>query len=120
MDRISWIHEATKQYNCVVLSNTNSIHVEHFDHIFHSQTPHGHPKDLFQKLFYSFEIGERKPDSSAFEIVLQETGFDPERTMLYDDLKENLETAKRLGIQTSYVQRNKLRREQLLELNGRD
>ncbi len=116
-DRISWIHQVTKKYNCVVLSNTNSIHIKHFDHIFNSTTSLGYPKDLFQKLFYSFEIGERKPDAAAFEIVLEKTGFDPLRTVVFDDLKENLETAKRLGLQTVYVERNRLRRDQLI--NGR-
>lgn len=116
-DRISWIHEVTKNYNCVVLSNTNSIHIKHFDHIFNSTTSFGYPKDLFQKLFYSFEIGERKPDSAAFEVVLEKTGFDPARTVVFDDLKENLETAKRLGMRTVYVERNLLRRDQLI--NGR-
>ena len=117
-DRISWISEATKKYNCVVLSNTNSIHVKHFDHIFNTSTPYGYPKDLFQELFYSFEISQRKPDAEAFEHVLNKTGFDPSRTVLFDDLEDNLETAKRLGIQTVYVERNQLRRDQLL--NGRN
>jgi putative hydrolase of the HAD superfamily len=114
-DRISWIHEATKKYNCVVLSNTNEIHIEHFDKIFNKTTPHGFPKDLFQNIFYSFEIGERKPDARSFEVVLEESGFDPLKTVLFDDLQENLESAKQLGIHTVYVERNNLRREQLLD-----
>jgi len=118
-NRISWIYDATKKYNCVVLSNTNSIHVKHFEQIFNSTTPYGFPKGVFQKLFYSFEIGARKPDAKSFEILLNETGFDPARTVLFDDLKENLQTAKRLGIQTVYVERNNLRENQLLKLDGR-
>jgi putative hydrolase of the HAD superfamily len=116
-DRMDWIYSATQKYNSVVLSNTNSIHIRHFDQIVHQTTPYGHPGDLFQKLFYSFEIGERKPNAEAFEHVLDKTGFDPSRTVLFDDLKENLGTAKRLGLQTVYVERNELRREQLP--NGR-
>jgi putative hydrolase of the HAD superfamily len=114
-DRISWIHEATKRYNCVVLSNTNEIHIKHFDKIFNKTTPHGFPKNLFQNIFYSFEIGERKPNTRSFELVLEASGFDPLKTVLFDDLQENLESAKQLGIHTVYVERNNLRREQLLD-----
>jgi len=116
-DRISWIYESTKRYNCVVLSNTNSIHVKYFENFFNKVTPYGYPKDVFQKLYYSHEIGERKPDNVAFEHVLHYSGFNPEKTVLFDDLKENLASAKKLGIQTEYVERNQLRRDQLLDGN---
>lgn len=116
-DRAKWIKEATENYNCVVLSNTNHIHVKYFEEFFNKETPFGYPADVFQKLYYSFEIGERKPDAASFEHVLNDTGFDPSKTVLFDDLKENLETAKKLGIQTVYVERNKLKKEQLP--NGR-
>jgi putative hydrolase of the HAD superfamily len=72
---------------------------------------------MFQKLFYSHEIGERKPDVASFERVLDVTGFEAEKTVLFDDLKENLEAAGKLGIKMEYVERNKLRREQLIDGN---
>lgn len=116
-DRISWIYEATQKYNCVVLSNTNHIHINYFEKYFNKTTPYGYPQDMFQKLFYSHEIGERKPDAASFERVLDDTGFDPAKTVLLDDLKENLESAGKLGIKMEYVERNKLRREQLTDGN---
>jgi len=116
-ERIEWIYEATKNYNCVVLSNTNHIHVKYFEKYFNSITPYGYLKDFFQKLYYSFEIGERKPDPESFEFVLKDSDFDPVKTLLLDDLKDNLDSANRLGIQTVYVERNHLRKEQLP--NGR-
>lgn len=116
-DRMDWIYEATRNYNCVVLSNTNSIHIHHFERKFEKVTNYGLPKEMFHDLFYSFNIGKRKPDADAFKFVLQKTGFEPAKTVLFDDLKENLETAKRLGLKTVYVERNDLRRAQLP--NGR-
>lgn len=114
-DRIKWIFEATRKYNCVVLSNTNSIHVKYFEEFFNKTTPYSHPKDIFQKLYYSHEIGERKPNYPAFEYVLNDAGFDPKKTVLFDDLKENLGAAAKLGIQSEYVERNKLRKDQLFD-----
>lgn len=116
-DRIKWIYEATRKYNCVVLSNTNSIHVKYFEEFFNKATPFGYPKDIFQKLYYSHEIGERKPNYSAFEYVLNDACFDPKKTVLFDDLKENLGAAAKLGIQPEYVERNKLRKDQLIDEN---
>ena len=116
-DRIKWIYESSRKYNCVVLSNTNHIHVNYFEEYFNHVTPYGYPKNVFQKVYYSHEIGERKPDLASFEYVLNDTGFDPSKTLLLDDLKENLESAQKLGIQTELVKRNKLRKEQLP--NGR-
>jgi epoxide hydrolase-like predicted phosphatase len=112
-ERIKWIQEACANYNCVVLSNTNPIHIRHFNQAFQESTHYSRPAELFQKVFYSFEIGARKPDAESFEIVLEKTGFEPSKTVLLDDLKENLKTAERLGIQTVYVERNKLTREHL-------
>lgn len=117
-NRIKWIYEATQKYNCVVLSNTNHIHVNHFEAYFNQVTPYGYPGDVFQQLFYSHEIGERKPNAAAFQRVLDDTGFDPEKTVLFDDLKENLVAASQLGIKKEYVERNNLREEQLLNINN--
>ena len=116
-DRIDWIYQVTQEYNCVILSNTNSIHVRHFEEFFNETTPYGYPSDVFQQVFYSHQIGERKPDREAFEHVLDKMGFIPGETVLFDDLPENLEAASALGIKTELVQRNNLRKEQLL--NGR-
>jgi len=118
-DRIGWIYEATRKYNCVILSNTNAIHVKHFEQFFSDVTPYGHPKSVFQNLFYSHELGERKPNKAAFSYVLDATGFDPEKTVLFDDLTDNLASANELGILTEYVERNNLKRDQLLNLDGR-
>ena len=114
-DRMSWIYKATQNYNCVVLSNTNHIHVNYFEEYFNRVTPYGYPRNVFQKLYYSHEIGERKPDATAFEYVLKDSGFNPERTVLFDDLKENLEAAGKLGIKMEYIERNKLKKEQLFD-----
>ncbi len=112
-ERIAWIEEMGEKYNIVVLSNTNSIHVRHFDEVFRKSSKYDKPADLFHRLYYSYEIKKRKPDTESFQHVLDDFGMIPERTVMFDDLKGNLETAEKLGIKTVYVERNKLRKEQL-------
>ncbi|KAI0630427.1 phosphatase yihX [Trametes polyzona] len=53
---------------------------------------------IFDKVFASAVLGERKPDRAAYEMVLAETGVDPSTTVFVDDKVENVEAARELGI----------------------
>lgn len=53
---------------------------------------------IFDKVFASAVLGERKPDLAAYEKVLAETGVDPATTVFVDDKTENVEAARSLGI----------------------
>lgn len=116
-ERIDWIKELTEDHNVVILSNTNSIHIKRFNEIFHSSSSYKLPADLFHKTYYSHEINDRKPNKSCFQFVLNDFGMIPEETMFFDDNEDNIQAAKKLGIHTVLVEKNKLSREQLF--NGR-
>ncbi|KAL1942842.1 hypothetical protein VTO73DRAFT_5082 [Trametes versicolor] len=53
---------------------------------------------IFDKVFASAVLGERKPDLAAYEKVLAETGIDPATAVFVDDKLENVEAARSLGI----------------------
>ncbi|KAI0373965.1 phosphatase yihX [Pilatotrama ljubarskyi] len=53
---------------------------------------------IFDKVFASAVLGERKPDREAYEKVIRETGIDPSTTVFVDDRIENVEAARALGI----------------------
>ncbi|KAI0675371.1 phosphatase yihX [Trametes maxima] len=53
---------------------------------------------IFDKVFASAVLGERKPDLAAYERVVAETGIDPSTTVFVDDKIENVEAARSLGI----------------------
>ena len=53
---------------------------------------------IFDKVFGSAVLGERKPDLAAYEKVIAETGIDPASTVFVDDRVENVEAARSLGI----------------------
>ena len=116
-ERTEWIEELKQDYNVVILSNTNSIHIEKFNEIFGQTTPYHHPEDLFHKVYYSHEIKDRKPNRSCFQHVLDDFGMKAECTIFYDDNLENTKAARALGIQSVLVEKNFLRKEQLP--NGR-
>ena len=78
-------------------TNTNRTHQlyweQHFPRIV----------STFEKLFISSEIGLRKPEAKAFEFILDDISVKPHELLFFDDSVENIEGAKRLGIQTVLV-----------------
>jgi putative hydrolase of the HAD superfamily len=58
---------------------------------------------LFDKAYYSNEVGFRKPEKELYEILLQETAIRPQEMLFIDDKLENLVPAEKLGIQTFHL-----------------
>lgn len=54
--------------------------------------------NYFYPVLLSFEIGFRKPDPKAFEILLHEINLNPENVIFIDDKEENVKTAIKMGI----------------------
>jgi len=115
--RISWIEDLAEEYNVVILSNTNALHIKKFNEIFGESTNYNLPEDLFHKVYYSHVINDRKPNRSCFQYVLDDFGMDPQKTIFYDDNTENIKVAGDMGINTVLVKKNSLTRAQLP--NGR-
>ncbi len=112
--KVKLIKEAKEKYRTFLLSNTNHIHWLKFSKTVKDTTG----MDIgyfFEKVYYSYEMGKRKPDEDIFEQVLQENSLIPDETLLIDDSLPNIETAQRLGIKTLHVSRN----QEIIELNGR-
>jgi HAD superfamily hydrolase (TIGR01509 family) len=60
--------------------------------------------NIFDKTYYSYEIGYKKPDIEAFKLILDEQKLNPKEVLFLDDSDENIEAAKKLGIQGMQVQ----------------
>jgi putative hydrolase of the HAD superfamily len=45
----------------------------------------------------------RKPDLEIYEFVIEQNNLDPVETIMIDDRSDNLEGAKRAGLQTLHV-----------------
>lgn len=81
-----------KGKNVYVLSNTNDIHIRF--------TLAKWPElKQAKKLFFSHEIGMSKPDQRCYQLVIRETGIQPEETVYVDDLLPNIEAGRKLGFQ---------------------
>jgi putative hydrolase of the HAD superfamily len=103
-ERWNLLHEIKKYYRTFLLSNTSILHVEnYFKYLHHKFGVRGY-RHLFEKVYFSYETGIRKPDIRAFKLVLDENGLIPQETLLIDDSKQNIESALNLGICVYYLQ----------------
>jgi len=75
----------------ILVSNTNAWHME-------SILERIRFLESFDARVLSYEVGARKPDTRIFEAALAAAAARPERCMYFDDLEENIEAARRLGI----------------------
>lgn len=101
--RIVFLEELIKKYPVYLLSNTDATHIHHVMSTY--------PKNLidrffacFTKVFYSFEMHQRKPDTEIYQTVLQQINAQANETLFVDDKLENIQSAQQLGIQTWHLQ----------------
>ena len=80
-------------HNVWLLSNTNPKHIQ--DEI---EINYLFPK-FVNGAIYSFEVGQRKPDKDIYKIAMQKANVKtPEASLFIDDLHENIQAAKSLGM----------------------
>ncbi|MBI3141312.1 MAG: HAD family phosphatase [Bacteroidetes bacterium] len=87
-------------YTLALLSNTNETHRRKFDEIFDNQWGSQRFYDLFQQVFYSYELRMAKPQEEIFQSVLSALKWSPENTLFIDDNQENVEAAAHMGMST--------------------
>ncbi|MFT6065103.1 MAG: putative hydrolase of the HAD superfamily [Paraglaciecola sp.] len=98
-NRLEFLKEisASKKYRLFLLSNTNDLHIKwilnSLGEKFYTEF-----KNCFEQFYLSHEINFRKPDSEIYKFVLNENNLVATETLFVDDLKENTEEARKLGI----------------------
>ncbi|MEO6328197.1 MAG: HAD family phosphatase [Ginsengibacter sp.] len=88
------------KYQLFLLSNTNIIHFHAFNKIFERSFDNDSFNSFFHNVYYSHEIGFRKPEPEAYLYVLNENNLQPETTLFIDDTLKNLEGANAVGMPT--------------------
>lgn len=96
--RIHLLDSLSKKYRIFLLSNSNLIHHQYYCDQYKRLFPGRNLEDLFEKAFFSFNLGLRKPDVRIFETVIRQCGLNPPKTVFIDDLAENVHAANRCGL----------------------
>jgi HAD superfamily hydrolase (TIGR01509 family) len=55
-------------------------------------------RDIFEKVYYSWQTGFVKPDKKCWQLVLEENHIDPKSAIYFDDSDKNIAVAKSCGI----------------------
>jgi FMN phosphatase YigB (HAD superfamily) len=97
VERIQLLMHLGEKYNLFLLSNTNKIHTDHFNQKLHRELGTNHSA-LFEKVYYSYSIGIRKPDVLFFTHVLANSKLHPQHTLFIDDTEMHVDAAARSGI----------------------
>ena len=114
LERLEFLQMLSSRYRLFLLTNTDSIHISRFEHnvgmSFYSDFYR-----CFEKVYYSYEMGMRKPDTDIFTTILSKHDLSPKRTLFVDDKKDNTDAAESLGL---HVWNLKVGEEDVVDLFG--
>lgn len=97
--RVDLLKNIGNQIPIFLLSNTNIIHLKAFRKIIANAYGTAYLlEDLFEKVYYSHEIGMRKPDAETFQYVLDQNNLNAENILFIDDSIQHIDGAKEVGI----------------------
>lgn len=106
-ERLELLMNLKNQYNTYLLSNTNAIHEDGFTKIIQEENGIDSLDDYFHKVYFSHNVGLRKPHAEVFQHILDEHGLKAGETLFIDDSIQHVEGASRLGIKAVHLDLSK-------------
>ncbi len=103
VERLERVKELTTKYRVFLLSNTSPIHIRQVNKVL-TQMNEPTLEEIFERVFYSYEVRMMKPSPEIYQHVLAEVGLVAEETAFFDDNAANIKAAAGLGIQAVHVQ----------------
>ncbi len=97
LHRLEFLERLGMKYRLFLLSNTDEIHINKFEHKV-GITFAREFYQCFEKVYFSFEIGMRKPEPEVFNYIIKKHDLSMKRTLFIDDKKENTDIAQSLGM----------------------
>ena len=110
--RLEFLQLLSKKFCLFLLSNTDAIHIDHFEQR-EGASFYGDFYQCFEKVYFSYEMGMRKPDAEIYTTLINRHELSPKRTLFVDDKKDNTDAAKALGLHVWNLQVGK---EDIIEL----
>lgn len=103
IERIDLLNRLKSKYRIFLLSNSNKIHFDKYNSDLIKTTSLKGFDDLFEKVYFSFNLGMIKPNADIFEYVLTHNNLIASETLFIDDSIQHINTAKELGLQTFHL-----------------
>jgi putative hydrolase of the HAD superfamily len=102
MYRLEFLEKLSKKYRLFLLSNTDSIHINHFRER-NGEEFYNRFHNCFKKVYFSYDLGMRKPDEEIYKFIIQENNLNPETTLFVDDNFDNIKSAEKVGLQVWHL-----------------
>jgi FMN phosphatase YigB (HAD superfamily) len=104
-ERLALIGELRRRgHQTALLSNTNELHIGEINQRLARQYGFQHGiADVLDRVFYSQEVGLRKPGEEIFRHVLREMNWEPAEVLFIEDSPQHIATARRLGLQVLHL-----------------
>lgn len=95
--RLEFLQLLSQKYRLFLLTNTDEIHIAFFEETV-GMSFYTDFYRCFEKVFYSYEMGLRKPQPEIYKAILHQYELNPKNVLFVDDKKENTDAAAALGI----------------------
>ena len=96
-DTLAALRAVRSRLPCYAFTNTNASHATTWRKMFPDVV------NAFDRIFMSHEMGLRKPEPEAFDRICREIALPPASILFFDDLLENVESARVAGLQAVHV-----------------
>ena len=104
-ERLALIEELRRQgHQTALLSNTNALHIAEINQRLATRYGFRHGiADVLDRVFYSQEVGLRKPGEEIFRHALREMNWRAEDVLFIEDSPQHIATARRLGLRVLHL-----------------
>ncbi|MEQ9467361.1 MAG: HAD family phosphatase [Ekhidna sp.] len=101
--RMNKLLQIGKRFDTFILSNTNMIHEIAYEEMIMEVTGRASLRDFVKEVYYSHEIGMRKPNLNCYKFVIDDIGLYPSRMLFLDDRLDNVEAARKAGLKALQI-----------------
>ncbi len=100
-EKIDLLIRLSKEKRIALLSNTNELHMIQVMRAWENACAIPF-ESLFEQVFLSHEIHQRKPDVQTFEWVCNQLNISPSQVLFIDDNPQHIEGANAAGLKTHF------------------
>ena len=97
-EKLKLLQDVKRHFRTFLLSNTNIIHLKKLTKYLVQFLGRPNLDTYFEKVYYSFVAGLRKPDAAIFLKVMEENNLRPAATLFIDDSPQHVEGARAVGL----------------------
>lgn len=101
--RMELLQKVGEKYKTYILSNSNVIHETAFDEMILEATGKEGLRDFVNNVYFSHEIGLRKPNQDCYQHVIEDIDNYASRMLFLDDRLDNVEAARQSGMKAIQI-----------------